>query len=73
MANHDRLITSAEAGVILGVEQATVNKWAAQGQMTIAFKLPGLRGAYLFRPEDVEALRAERAKTAKPATDGAVA
>lgn len=73
MANERPLITSAQAAEILGYDQATVNKWAAEGRLRIAQKLPGLRGANLFRPEDVEELRDARAKAAEPKTNGAVA
>lgn len=66
MATERPLLTSAEAAKILGVEQPTVNKWAAEGRLPTAMKLPGLRGPNLFRPEDVEALRDERARTAAP-------
>jgi excisionase family DNA binding protein len=67
MATQRPLLTSAEAAAILGVEQPTVNKWAAEGRLPVAMKLPGLRGHNLFRPEDVEALRDARAAAAAAA------
>ena len=73
MAIRGRMITAAEAASILGVKQATVNKWALDGRLPVAQKLPGLRGANLFDPEDVEALRDARAsgKTPDDEPDGA--
>lgn len=36
----------------------TVQYWATTGRLPVALKLPGLTGAYLFRPEDVDAAAA---------------
>lgn len=53
-----RLLSSAEAATILGIHQTTVSGWVASGRLKAAHKLPGLRGAYLFAPSEVERVRA---------------
>jgi hypothetical protein len=40
----------------LGRDVATVNRYVRDGKLTPAFQFPGLRGARLFNPADVEAL-----------------
>lgn len=52
------LITTAEAGELLGKSVATINRWADDGVLPHARKLSGLRGARLFRRSDVLALLA---------------
>lgn len=53
-------ITSAEAAQRLGVITTTVSKLVRRGALTPVKKLPGIRGAYLFDPSDVDALAAAR-------------
>ena len=48
------LITTAEVAQRLGVSIPTVNRWVRDGRLTPVQKLPGLRGANLFRAEDIE-------------------
>lgn len=55
--SHLHLMTSAEAASTLGVSTREVARRAATGALTPAVKLPGLRGAYLFNPDDVDAMR----------------
>lgn len=50
------LLTSPEAGQILGKSARTVQRLADAGALPVAQKLPGPNGAYLFRRSDVEAL-----------------
>lgn len=50
------LVTTAEASKMLGRSVATVNRWVIAGRITPAMKLPGARGAHLFRLADVERL-----------------
>lgn len=52
------LLTSTEAGLILGCSGRTVTRRAEQGALPIAQKLPGPNGNYLFRRADVDALLA---------------
>lgn len=52
----DDLMTTSEVCDLLDVGSSTVSRWAMSGALAPARKLPGLRGAYLFRRADVEAL-----------------
>ena len=54
------LIPTAEAVRILGVNVKTVTRWASDGVLPYAQKLPGLRGPYLFDAVVVERFKAER-------------
>lgn len=54
----DRLLTCPEVGALLGKSARTVQRMVDRGLLTPAQKLAGPNGAYLFRREDVEALRA---------------
>lgn len=60
------LLTTADVADIVGKSIPTVNRWASEGRLPFAHKLPGQRGAYLFRRTDVEAL-------VQRSDDGAVA
>ena len=53
---HDLISTATVAGM-LGKTVATVNRWAAEGKITPALKMPGDTGARLYRRTDIEALR----------------
>lgn len=57
MPDTDPLLTSTQAGQILGKSGRTVNRLAEAGKLPIAQKLPGPNGALLFRSSDVEAAR----------------
>jgi excisionase family DNA binding protein len=50
------LLTSPEAGALLGKSARTVQRLVDRGELKPAQKLPGPNGAYLFRREDIEAL-----------------
>jgi hypothetical protein len=56
MTNSPTLITAPEAGVILHCSGRTVIRKAERGHITIAQKLPGPNGAYLFDRAGIEAL-----------------
>lgn len=56
MPKTTNLIGSAEACERLGVDRSTLTRWVQAGRIKPAMKMPGARGAYLFRPSDVEAL-----------------
>lgn len=64
MPNVDDLLTTAQVAKILGKSIPTVNRYATSGELVSARKLPGLRGAYLFTPQAVEAFRARKAVAA---------
>lgn len=51
------LINSAEAARMLDVSRATVLRLARSGRIKAAYRGEGPTGAYLFRREDIEAIR----------------
>ncbi len=53
------LLTTSEAAGRLAVSSRTVARWAASGRLSVAQKLPGGTGAFLFLESDVAALREE--------------
>lgn len=55
------LIGTTEAAERCGVERSTFFRWVQLGRIVPAAKMRGDTGAYLFRPEDVDALIAEQA------------
>ena len=56
------MVNTTEALAILGqASPSTIARYVQAGKLTPAYKLPGLRGAYIFTRADVEALAAERA------------
>lgn len=67
MVETERLLTTAEAAKMIGRTVATVNRWAIDGRLPVAQKLPGTTGANLFRPVDVRRLLTDAAAEAQPA------
>lgn len=59
--NATDLLTADQAAQQLGVNRRTVTKWADDGKLAEALRLPGPTGARLFRASDVDTLAAERA------------
>lgn len=55
MGNVD-LVATAEVVRILRISNSTVMRMVESGQLTPAYKAPGLRGAYLFNKSDISAL-----------------
>lgn len=53
-----RLKSSREAAAALGVTTRTIARWVADGRLTAEAQAPGVRGAYLFTPEEIS--RAQR-------------
>lgn len=53
------LWASAQVCERLVIERHQLARLVATGRLEIAHKLPGRRGAWLFRPADVERLAAE--------------
>jgi len=51
--SNSELLTTAQVAERLGVSVKTVARWANAGTLPTAVKAPGLRGARLFRTEDV--------------------
>jgi len=60
MLSHE-LMPTVEVAAFHQVSVATVNRWAKGGRLPVAVKVPGKRGANLFRRSDVEALLAKGA------------
>lgn len=58
---HD-MIGSAEACQVLGgIDRSTLSRWVQLKKLQPVLRLPGARGAMLFRRADVERLARERA------------
>jgi len=53
------LLSTAEAAALLGKSPATINRWAEDGTLPVAFRAPGIRGARFFAAAEVEKLRTE--------------
>lgn len=53
------LLTSAEVCRELHIDRSTLTRWVAAGRIQPAAKAPGLRGAFLFAPAEVERVKAE--------------
>lgn len=50
------LITTATVAQMLYKDVSTISRMVARGDLVPAVKVPGKRGAYLFRRSDVERL-----------------
>lgn len=61
----DSLLTSRQAAERLGISVSQVNRLAAAEAIPTAVQIPGLRGARLFAPSDIEAISTNR--TEQPA------
>ena len=62
MHNTD-LIGSATAAEVCGVDRATFNRWAADGEIAPVVTFPGKTGARLYSRTAVEALAAKKRPT----------
>lgn len=56
---NDALMTSTEAGAVLGLSGRTVQRLAEKGELAFVRKLPGQNGAYLFESSVIERVAAE--------------
>lgn len=56
MPKTPNLLRSAEACDRLGINRSTLTRWVVSGKITPAYKLDGIRGAFLFHPSDVDRL-----------------
>ena len=59
--NVAHMLTTSQAAEALGVDVSTIARLANAGDLKVAFKAPGVRGAMFFDPAEVERLRLERA------------
>lgn len=57
MSQNETLLTTSEVADALGVSVQTVSRWVGIGRLRPVHKLPGLRGAFLFSPDDIDALK----------------
>ena len=53
-------VTSAGVCTLLKIDRSTLSRWVAAGKITPAVKAPGVRGAFLFAPNEVQRILAER-------------
>ena len=51
------LLSTAEAAALLGKSPATINRWAEDGTLPVAFRAPGIRGARFFTRDAVDAMK----------------
>ena len=49
-------LTASEASDKMGVDRSTLTRWVAAGLISPLKKLPGVRGAMLFSPQDIQRL-----------------
>ena len=62
VSDTEELVDTRGALNVLGrTSPTTISRLVKAGKLTPVHKLPGLRGAYVFRRSDVLALRGERA------------
>jgi predicted DNA-binding transcriptional regulator AlpA len=54
------LLTSTQVGALIGCSAKTVIRMAETNRLPIAHRLPGRKGAYLFRLTDIESAMAKR-------------
>ena len=55
--SRNELLTSRQLARELETTVTTVNRWVNSGRITPALQVPGYRGARLFEPASIEALR----------------
>ncbi len=58
VADIEDYLTTAQVAELAHRTVTTVNRWAAEGRLKPAHKLPGDTGAYLYARTDVDALLA---------------
>lgn len=64
MPTTEDLVGTAEAGRILGKTARTVQRMVTSGALVPVVTLPGKTGAFLFKREDVERIKASRESAA---------
>jgi excisionase family DNA binding protein len=64
----DDLLTTAEAGAVVGVKDSRIRQYIAAGRLTVARRIGG---AILLRREDAERLRDQRRPSGRPPKTGA--
>ena len=56
-----RWASAEEVASILGISRSQVNRQAASGELPVAVKAPGIRGAYLFDRAAIQRIAKKRA------------
>lgn len=56
-----QLIATPEAAAMFGVHRVTITRWALRGDLEVAYRVPGKKGAFLFEKDYIAALAAEKA------------
>ena len=64
-----KLMTTRQAAAALGVTPRQMARMVEDGALVPEAKGPGARGAFLFAPDVVEALRADRELSARAARE----
>lgn len=59
MSTSTGLLTSRATSDRLGIDRSTLSRWVSKGRIKPVEKLPGLRGPFLFHPEEVARVEAE--------------
>lgn len=59
MSTVSHFLTSAETCTALGIDRSTLSRWVSSGRILPATKLPGVRGAFLFDPDEVNRVKSE--------------
>lgn len=67
----DELLATIEVAQSLRLERSTLSRWVKEGRITPAMRLPGVNGAFLFHPAEVERVRL--AENRPPAPEKATA
>lgn len=52
----DDVLTADQAAERAGVDRRTISRWAKAERLPTALRLPGPKGARLFRPADIDAI-----------------
>jgi excisionase family DNA binding protein len=56
------LVSTQELAERLYVDRSTVIRWVKDGVITPSYRMPGRTGAYLFTPDEVDRLVAQRGR-----------
>lgn len=56
-----QLIATPEAAAMLGVHRVTITRWALRGDLEVAYRMAGKKGAFLFEKDHIAALAKEKA------------
>lgn len=63
--SNPNLLTTREVAEMVGRNEATITRWVASGKLSPMHKGEGIRGAFLFRRNDVHRLLSRRTRASK--------